>query len=335
VAARLVAWCLALALFALGGGAVDAAGQEDFASWLAGVRREALSLGIRPATLDQALAGVQPIPRVLELDRRQPERVLSFADYVKQVVNPARIAQARRKYAENRRLLDEVGAKFGVQPRFIVALWGIESDFGQLTGGFPVIGALATLAYDGRRSAFFRGELMAALKILDRGEVAPEAMLGSWAGAMGQSQFMPSSYLLYAVDWRGDGHRDIWHSREDVLASIANYLSRLGWRGDQSWGRAVRVPPGLDPQLIGLETRKSVAEWQALGVRRRDGGELAGRELAASLLVPGGPQDPALLVTDNFRALLKWNNSTFFAAAVGYLADSLEERYPTKSATNP
>jgi membrane-bound lytic murein transglycosylase B len=318
---------LVLAL-ALGPARPAASAETDFATWLAGVREEALSRGIKPATLDRAFAGVHPLPRVLELDRAQPERTLTYAEYLKRVVTPGRIATARKRLAENRALLREIGGKYHVQPRFIVALWGIESDFGRLTGGFPVISALATLAYDGRRSSFFRGELMAALTILDHGDITPEAMLGSWAGAMGQSQFMPSNFLGYAVDYRGAGRRDIWHRREDVFASIANYLSGLGWRGEEGWGRGVRLPPGFDQSLAGLETRKTLAEWQRLGVRRGDGGDLPGREgrIEASLVLPGGAGGPALLVYDNFRAILKWNNSIFFASAVGSLADSIEER---------
>jgi membrane-bound lytic murein transglycosylase B len=298
----------------------------DFPSFLAGVRQDALAAGVKPATLDRALAGLKPIPRVLELDRKQPERVFTFAEYMDRLVPPQRIEAAKAKLAENRPLLEEIGAKYGVQPRFIVALWGIESDFGRGMGGFPVVAALATLAYDGRRSGFFRKELLNALKILDHGDIAPEAMMGSWAGAMGQSQFMPSSYLSYAVGWRGDGRRDIWNRKEDVFASIANYLSRVGWRGDQSWGRDVRLPPGFDRSLIGIDTVKPLAEWQRLGVRRADGGDLPAAENAASLVLPGGDDGPALLVYDNFRSILKWNNSLYFASAVGRLADGMEQR---------
>ncbi len=321
---RLATVALPLALLL---GWSPARGNEvDFATWLGGVRKEALANGIRPATLDRALTGLQPIARVLELDQRQPEHVLDFADYLRRVVNDDRIATARRRLAENRAVLREIGAKYGVQPSFIVALWGIESDFGRLTGGFPVIGALATLAYDGRRSAFFRGELLDALKIVDEGDITPEAMRGSWAGAMGQSQFMPSSFLAYAVDYRGAGRRDIWTNREDVFASIANYLSRVGWHADETWGRPVQLPPGFDRALAGIETRKSLAAWARLGIRRRDGGRLPARALDASLILPGGPDGPAFLVYDNFRTILKWNSSLFFATAVGHLADSMEGR---------
>jgi membrane-bound lytic murein transglycosylase B len=303
-----------------------AANPVDFPSFLAGVRQDALAAGIKSATLDRALAGLRPIPRVLELDRKQPEHVLTFAEYMERLVPPQRIEAARARLAENRPLLDEIGAKYGVQPRFIVALWGVESDFGRGTGGFPVIGALATLAYDGRRSAFFRKELLNALKILDHGDIAPEAMMGSWAGAMGQSQFMPSSYLSYAVGWRGDGRRDIWNRKEDVFASIANYLSRVGWRSDQNWGREVRLPPGFDRSLAGIDSVRPLAEWQRLGVRRADGGDLPAAESAAALVRPGGDDGPSLLAYDNFRAILKWNNSLFFASAVGRLADGMEQR---------
>jgi membrane-bound lytic murein transglycosylase B len=316
----------AAAALALSPMAPAAANQVDFATWLGGVRKDALASGIREATVDRALTGLKPIPRVLELDQRQPEHTLTFDEYMARIVNPARVSAARRKLAENRALLDEVGRRYGVQPRFIVALWGIESDFGRLTGGFPVVGALATLAYDGRRSSFFRGELMAALKILDDGDVTPEAMLGSWAGAMGQSQFMPTSFLRYAVDYGGQGRRDIWSNRADVFASIANYLSQLGWQGGQNWGRAVRLPRGFDRSLLGIDKRKTIAEWARLGVRRADGGPLPGHGIEASIVLPGDADGPALIVYDNFRALLKWNRSLFFASAVGYLADRMEEQ---------
>ena len=320
---RRVASIALAALLALGAWPATA-NQTDFASFLAGVRQDALAAGIKPATLDRALHGLQPIPRVLELDRKQPETVLTFAQYIERVVPQQRIETARARLAENRALLQEIGAKYGVQPRFIIALWGIESDFGQHMGTFSVVASLATLAYDGRRSAFFRKELISALKILDSGDIAPEAMVGSWAGAMGQSQFMPSSYLSYAVNWRGDGRRDIWNRKEDVFASIANYLARVGWRGDQNWGREVKLPPGFDRTAAGADGIKPLAEWQRLGVRRADGGDLPSSETAAALVLPGGDDGPALLAYDNFRAVLKWNNSVFFASAVGYLADSIE-----------
>jgi membrane-bound lytic murein transglycosylase B len=320
------AFGLAALLVGAAEGEAARANDVDFKSFLAGVRQDALAAGIRAQTLDKALAGLQPMPRVLELDKKQPERTLTFAQYMELVVPPSRIERARRKLDENAALLDEVARKFGVQPRFIVALWAIESDFGQKMGNFPIVPALATLAYDGRRSAFFRKELINALKIIDQGHVTAEAMIGSWAGAMGQTQFMPSSFLAYAYDWNGDGRRDIWGTREDALASIANYLSKSGWKGGETWGREVRLPGGFDAALIGPEMRKPLAFWREAGLRRSDGGELPARELDAALVQPGGPDGPTLLVYDNFRTLLKWNNSLYFASAVGYLADGLDER---------
>jgi membrane-bound lytic murein transglycosylase B len=313
--------CLAGLLALLG---VPARAQEQsFAQWLQGLRQDALKQGIAPATLDRALADVAPIPRILELDRRQPETTLTFDEYIERVVTPQRRDTARQRFAENRALLQDVGNRFGVQPRFIVALWGIETDFGRVTGSYPVIPALATLAYDGRRSAFFRRELMNALLIVDRQHIDPHRMMGSWAGAMGQSQFMPSSFLQYAVSYRGDAAPDIWSRRDDVFASIANYLSRVGWKSDQNWGESVSLPAGMTaPQSAG-ESRP-MADWAKAGVRRIDGRTLAVRPINASLVAPGGTAGPSFLIYDNFRALLKWNNSTYFATAVGFLADSVD-----------
>ena len=300
------------------------AADEDFATWLAGLRQEALAEGIRPATLDRALAGLEPLPRVIERDRQQPETTITYQDYLRRVVSAGRCRAARDQLQQNRALLDAIGRRYGVQPRFIVALWGIETSFGRATGGFPVIAALATLAYDGRRSAFFRKELINALRIVDEADVDPKEMLGSWAGAMGQSQFMPSSFLLYAVSYSGDGRRDIWHRRADVFASIANYLAQSGWRGDETWGRRVSLPKRFNAALLGTGVKRSLAEWRRLGVRRADGGPLPPSPLEASILRPGGNDGPAIMIYGNYRVLLKWNSSNYFATAVGMLADSME-----------
>lgn len=315
------------------------ASNAEFAQWLEELRKEALSHGISSDTVNVALNGLQPIPRVLELDRRQPEFTLTLRQYLDRAISDTRVKQGQARYAENHALLEEVGRKFGVQPRFIVALWGIETNFGQNQGGFPVVQALATLAYDGRRSAYFRGELMNALKILDADHIKPSAMIGSWAGAMGQSQFMPSSFLTFAVDYNGDGRRDIWGTRADVFASAANYLKKSGWRDDETWGREVKLPPNFGPQLKALlpaepppgcraqrfiSARKPLDEWAKMGVRRADGGPLPQRAgLMASLAVPEGEQGPALLVYENFRTTLKWNCSILFATAVGVLSDRI------------
>jgi membrane-bound lytic murein transglycosylase B len=308
--------------------AADAAAPGDFKAWLQGFRQDAMAQGITAATLDRAFAGVQPVPRILELDHQQPETVLTFAQYIDRVVPPARREAANARYAENKALLDEIGQRYGVQPRFIVALWGIETDFGRNIGTYPVVTALATLAYDGRRAAFFRGELIKALQIIQNEKIDPAGMLGSWAGAMGQSQFMPSSFLNFAVSYKGNGAPDIWHKSEDVFASIANYLSRSGWHGDQSWGETVIPPPNLDSSQIGLQQKKPVGEWAKLGIRRANGSALPDAppesERRAAVIQPGGSEGPSFLVYDNFSVIMRWNNSSYFGVAVGYLADSVK-----------
>ena len=215
---------------------------EDFNTWLDKLKTEAKRQGISQKTIDSSLIGIKPIPRVIELDRKQPEFTLTFAEYLKRVVSDRRIRIGKSKLKEHKELLRQISSKYGVQSRYIVALWGIETDFGRITGGFPVISSLATLAYDGRRSKFFRKELLLALKIVDGGHILAKDMVGSWAGAMGQNQFMPSSFHAYAVDYDKDGSKDIWKTLPDVFASIANYLSKSGWQADQTWGRPVRLP---------------------------------------------------------------------------------------------
>ncbi len=306
-------------------GETSFAAELDFPTWLAALRKEAIERGLPSAVVDRSLLDVAPIDRVLELDRRQPETTLTFDQYIARVVSPARVDAGRARLQEHSEVLRQVKQQFGVQPRFIVALWGIETDFGRLTGNFSVIAALATLAYDGRRSAFFREELFNALKIVARGDISVQAMRGSWAGAMGQSQFMPSSYLAYAYDFDGDGRADIWNSRPDVFASAANYLSKVGWRGDETWGREVRLPSGFSPELVDhTKVQKPIADWQALGVRRADGGNLPIQDMAASLIQPGGAGGPSFLIYNNYRVLLRWNRSLYFATAVGFLADRIE-----------
>ncbi len=311
------------AMLFLAGGLSAAANDVDFATWLRDFKSEARTDGISQRTLDAALAHVEPIPHIIELDRKQAEFTLTFDEYVSRVVSPTRVARGRDLLVQNEALLKRVAASYGVAPRFIVALWGIESDFGRTTGDYPVIEALATLAYDGRRAGYFRGELVAALKILDLGYIDLASLRGSWAGAMGQAQFMPSSYLRYAVDYEGKGQRDIWHNPADVFASTANYLAQLGWQSDESWGEEVKLPQGFDASLAELATEKEVAEWTALGVRRADGTPLPGPTLAASIVLPAGDDGPAYLVYDNFRVIMRWNHSVFFATAVGLLADRI------------
>lgn len=321
---RIAAVLLAGTVLIAGPAAIQAQPQ-DFSTWMEGLRKEALSEGISDATLNAALNGINPIPRVLELDRKQPEFSLTFRQYMDRVVPQSRVDAGKQKLRENRALLDEISLKYGVQPRFIVAFWGIETDFGRVTGGFPVVPALATLAYDGRRSAYFRKELMNALKVLNGGHIEPQNMMGSWAGAMGQCQFMPSSFLSYAVDHNGDGRKDIWNTRADVFASAANYLARSGWKGDQTWGRPVSIPEDFDRKLVGLNVQKSLSEWHKLGVRRTDGGNLPIRDLSAAIVLAEDKPNQAFLVYNNYQTILKWNRSTFFAVAVGTLAERIGE----------
>ena len=282
--------------------------------------------GINEDTLSDAFADVTLIPRVLELDRNQPEGRQSLAEYLSRVVPDSRIKAARKRFAKHRALLEEIASEYQVQPRFIVALWGVESDFGRYTGGFSVINALSTLAYDGRRSAFFRSELIDALRILEKEGIDAPSMTGSWAGAMGQTQFMPSSFRRFAVDYNQDGKSDIWGPHADIFASIANYLAEAGWQYDQTWGRPVLVPKNLDSELVGLEISRPLGVWQEMGVRRMDNRDLPVRELEGSLIMPNGVGGSSYIVYRNFRAILDWNRSTYFALSVGTLADRIVGR---------
>lgn len=301
--------------------------QVDPEAWrvfLNELRAEAAQLGIRHEILAEALDGLQPTRRVIQLDRQQPEFTITFQQYLDRVVPPFRIDRARAKLAENRDLLDEVERKLGVQSNFIVALWGIETDFGRITGGFKVIQALATLAFDDRRAKYFRRELLAALQILDEGHIAVKDMVGSWAGAMGQAQLMPTSFVAYAIDFDGDGRRDVWNSKADVFGSAANFLKTEGWLSGETWGYEVRLPDGFDAQVLGLKVTKPVAEWQAMGVRLVGGGDLSDPGYEVSVLLPDQDAARAFLVMENFRNILKWNRSNNFALAVGFLADAIE-----------
>lgn len=298
----------------------------DFQQWLGDLKAEALRDGVKPATIDTALSGVSPIPRILELDGRQPEHTVSFDTYLSRAVTPARVAKARERLAANKPLLTRISKQYGVPPRFIVALWGMETDFGGNMGGFKVVDALATLAYDGRRSAFFRAELLKSLHILDEGHITYDRMLGSWAGAMGQCQFMPSSFFKYAQDGNGDGRRDIWGTPADVFASAANYLASVGWNADQGWGRAVRLPKGAESlPWTGLDKpAQPISTWMKRGLRRADGKPLPKSNLDAWLVQPDGPGGKAaFLVYGNYRTIMDWNRSTYFATAVGILADHI------------
>jgi membrane-bound lytic murein transglycosylase B len=298
--------------------------EQDFPTWLAELRAEAVSRGASAATIDAAFAQVQePLPRVIELDRSQPEFVQTFSGYMQRSMSATRIARGQQLMAEHRALFAEVQAKYGVQPHYLTSFWALESNFGQFTGGFSVLNALATLAWDPRRAQMFRDQFLTALRIIDDGHITAEGMTGSWAGAMGQLQFMPDTFEAYAVDGDGDGKIDIWGSLPDVLHSAANYLARAGWKGDERWGREVVLPEGFDLALAGTNVRKSVTEWNALGVKRADGSSLGNADIEGSIILPAGAKGPAFLGYQNFRTTMVWNNSTFYAIAVGHLADRL------------
>lgn len=297
---------------------------QSFESWVSEFKAEARSKGISENLLDQAFVDVEPNERIIRLDRKQPESRLTYAQYRERVINNARIQKGRELYRKHRALLDKVSAQYGVQPQYIVALWGVETNYGQNTGGFGVIPALATLAYDGRRSDFFRQELFEALRILDQGHIRLADMNGSWAGAMGQNQFMPSSFHNFAVDGNNDGKRDIWTSLPDVFASTANYLSKSGWNDGERWGRPVKLPRGFPDNLIGHDTIKTLEEWRSLGITTPGGNAIpTAPGFKASVVQPDGAGTQAYLVYNNFRTILKWNRSTYFGLSVGYLADRI------------
>jgi len=297
------------------------AADYGFAGFLASVGAEAERSGVPAATVSAAFAGLSPDPQVLSLDRHQPEFTLTWAQYAADTLTSDRIAQGRTLYASDRALLARVTASYPASPSVLMGIWGLESNYGGNEGGFEVVRSLATLAYGAGRGGYFRSELIAALRILAHGDVAPGAMLGSWAGAMGQPQFMPSAYLAYAVDFDGTGQRNIWTDQADVLASIANYLVQSGWRAGESWGRQVLPPRALSPQLASGDVTQPLGAWSNLGFRTLDGGPLPPASLSARLLMPGGPSGPAYLAFPNFQAIRRYNPSDFYALSVGLLGD--------------
>ncbi len=300
------------------------ANTQPFQEWLYGLRQEALSQGISKQTLDEAFESTEPIDRIIELDRKQPETTLTFQEYLAKIISDNRISAGSEMRAEHYELLNQVSAQYGVQPQFIVALWGIETNYGNNMGSFGVIDSLATLAYDGRRSDFFRSELLKALKIIDEDHIEAIDMIGSWAGAMGQCQFMPSSFMQFAVDQDSDGKRDIWNTQPDVFASIANYLSSSGWNGNEGWGIPVTLPEGCNKSLADIKTERPVLEWQQMGVRTLEGGDLPAAPQEASVIFVGeGEAAEPYMVYNNYKVLLKWNRSRYFATAVGMLAEQI------------
>ena len=281
----------------------------SFADWRQALRSEALAAGIDAALFDRIFAGVTPDPAVLKADSSQPEFTRPVWEYLDGAVSSSRIGRGRVLLAQHSLMLQRIEQQYGVEAPVLVAIWGLESNFGNNIGSHSVIRSLATLAYDGRRQGFWRVQLLAALEILQNGDVPGERMIGSWAGAMGQTQFMPTTYNQHAVDFDGDGKRDLWNSSADALASAAHYLQASGWQRGQPWGFEVRLPQGFDYSLADPEQRRSLAEWAELGVRplAPTGAAASAR---ASLQLPAGHKGPAFLLLDNFRSILKYNNST-------------------------
>lgn len=296
--------------------------EEDFQQCIGRLEGQAIDAGVSSQTATKVLAGAEYLERVIELDRRQPEFTTTFADYLNRRVNDERVSEGRDLLQEHRELLERVTRETGVPAPYLVAFWGLETNFGAYFGKMPVPSSLATLACDQRRSKFFTEQLIAALQIIDEGSIAAEQMEGSWAGAMGHVQFMPTVFLRHAVDGDGDGKRDLWNSLPDAMMSAGNFLEDLGWDGDYRWGREVLLPDNFDYELA--DGRKlALEEWRQLGVTDAFGNKLANEPIKASLVVPSGHRGPAFLAYKNFGVIMGWNRSEFYAIAVGHLADRI------------
>lgn len=306
-----------------------------FDAWLEGFRGRAAAQGIDSATIQSALRGAGYLPKVVERDRNQTEFSRSLEDYLAIAASDDRVAMGRDKLRRHAATLAAVESRYGVEARVVTAVWGLESYYGTRMGDAPVISALATLAYDGRRGEFFEKQLVAALKIIQSGDISPAAMTGSWAGAMGHTQFIPTSYLAYAVDFTGDGRRDIWSADPtDALASTAAYLQRFGWRRGQPWGLEVALPAGFDAGLTGRSRRQNVGNWSALGVRPAAGGALPDHGPAA-VLTPAGVTGPAFLVFRNFDVILRYNNAESYGIGIGHLSDRIAGGGPIRGRFPP
>ena len=292
-----------------------------FDAWVAGYRDRAAARGIPASVISDAMGFAGYLPDVIEKDRNQTEFTRTLEDYLAIAAKPERVAMGQDKLRQYGGVLRQIEARYGVEPQVVAAVWGLESFFGTRRGAVPVVSALATLAYDGRRGEFFEQQLTAALKIIANGDVSARGMTGSWAGAMGHTQFIPTSYLAFAVDFTGDGKRDIWsEDPTDSLASTAAYLSKSGWQRGLPWGGEVRLPSGFNPALLGRGKGKSAAEWAGLGVTAAGGG---GVPAGGSIIAPKGVGGPAFLLTQNFNVILRYNNAESYAIGVGHLSDRL------------
>ena len=305
-----------------------AADEDTFAGCLAGLEQRALTAGVSEATIRDVIDNVERVERVIRLDRNQPEFTRTFADYYTRRVTDARVRQGRELFERHRALLTEVQLQFGIPAHYLLAFWGLETNFGGYFGKIPTTNALATLACDQRRAEFFSDEFVAALRILDAGDIERPNMLGSWAGAMGHMQFLPSVFLEYAIDGDGDGRRNLWGSVPDAMSSAGNFLRGLGWQPGLRWGREIRLPQDFDYGLAGRGNRRPLAEWVGLGVTDAYGGALPPLEIEAAVLVPAGHEGPAFFAYQNFDVIMRWNRSEYYAIAVGRLADRIAGGVP-------
>jgi membrane-bound lytic murein transglycosylase B len=322
--------------------AVQAAKKElsaaGFEKYVVTLKAEALTKGYDDELVKRAFSKIKFHERAVKADRAQPENVETLDTYLPKRVPDWKVEKARAMYKKHLPLLTEVGKKYSVQPRFIVALWGLETNFGKIMGNYNVISALTTLAYEGRREAFFKKQLWAALTIVQQGHISVKNMKGSWAGAMGQNQFMPTSFVAYAVDGDGDGKKDIWGNSADVFSSMANYLNKEGWNDELTWGRQVKLPQGFDmslaiPKNTGSRinwlkawagTEKTLAQWQRLGIRRADGTNLPKVDVKAALVFPDDENGRVYLAYNNYKSLMHWNLSYYFVSSVGHLSDRIK-----------
>lgn len=299
-----------------------AASDEDFPLCIQRLQQQAQQRGI-PDSLVNVLATLKPLRRTIELDRNQPEFVQTFAGYFNKRVTEFHVQRGRELLDKNRDFLEGLTREYGVPAQYLVAFWGLESNFGRNIGKMPVLDTLATLACDARRSEFFSEELFNALRVMDKHQVGVDAMQGSWAGAIGQTQFLPSAFLRYGRDGDADAKVDLWGSSADALTSAAYYLQQLGWQPELRWGREVQLPADFPYYVAGIDNPRSLAEWQKLGVLKADGSALSVAPVEAALLIPSGAAGPKFLVYDNFHVIMKWNRSQFYALAVGILADRI------------
>lgn len=314
--------------------------KPSFETYVETLKAQARQKGIQEEIITSSFANVTFHKRAVKSDRNQPEKVETLDTYLPKRIPKWKINRARTLYKKHQVLLEKIAKQYGVQARFIVALWGLETNFGKIMGNYNVISALSTLAYEGRREAFFKKQLWAALRILQEKHIRIEDMKGSWAGAMGQNQFMPTSFTSYAVDGDGDGKKDIWSNPADVFASMANYLKKVGWNDRLTWGRQVKLPDDFDvslaiPKNTGSRknwlkawsiAEKSLSQWQALGVRRFDGTDLPVVDMNAALVFPDDENGRAYLAYDNYKSLMHWNLSYYFVSSVGHLSDAI--KYP-------